>query len=128
VSRSIAYLLISDNAPPPVDLARIEGVGGAGPTFTWPAVADATGYDVLRGTLSELQASGGDFSLATEVCLEDDTTDTFIEDTDPAPQSDGFWYMIRPINCGGGGTYDSGGSAQLSPRDAGANASPNTCP
>ena len=106
----------------------IEGIDDEGPTFSWSVVADATGYDVLRGVLGDLHASGGDFSQATEVCLEDDTADTFIEDNDPAPQADGFWYIIRPINCGGSGTYDSGGGAQPESRDAEANASPNSCP
>ena len=116
-----------DNVPPPVELVLVQGGGAAGPTFTWTAVADATGYDVLRGSLNMLLSSGGDFTQATEICLGDDIPDTFIDDTDPLMVSEGFWYVIRPTNCGGNGTYDSEGIAQDGLRDAEANASPQAC-
>jgi len=116
-----------DNVPLPVDLVQVEGIDEAGPTLSWPAVAAATGYDVLRGNLSDLHSSGGDFTQATELCLADDTSDTFIDDTDNPAASDGFWYLIRPANCGGSGSYESGGVEQDGLRDVEANASPQSC-
>jgi len=35
-------------------------------TISWAAMADADGYDVFRGTLSDLLASGGDFGELTD--------------------------------------------------------------
>jgi len=116
-----------DNVPPPVDLVQVDGIDEAGPTLSWPAVAAATGYDVLRGNLSDLRSSGGDFTQATEICLADDATDTFIDDTASPPASDGFWYLVRPANCGGSGSYESDGVSQDGLRDVEANASPQSC-
>jgi len=116
-----------DNVPHPVELVWADGVDEADPTLAWMPVAAATGYDVFRGILSGLHASDGDFSQAPGSCLDDDTADTFIDDTDIPPLSDAFWYIIRPTNCGGSGSYEGGGAAQEGPRDTEADASPQSC-
>jgi hypothetical protein len=116
-----------DNVPPPVQLVQVDAGGPSEPTFAWNALADATGYDVLRGNLGELRASGGDFTQAPDACLGEDIPDTFIDDFDPVPSFDGFWYIVRPVNCGGNGSYESGAMTQDGLRDAEANASPQAC-
>ena len=70
--------------------------------------------DVVRGSLSTLAASAGDFGLALEGCVLEDLnvsgTGAF-EDADIPPVGDGYWYLIRADRyegCGTGiGTYNS---------------------
>jgi hypothetical protein len=99
-----------------------------GMVLDWPAVSGATGYDVVRGNLAQLRSTGGDFTQAVDACLGDNQSAT--SESDPAvPRSgDGFFYLVRPVNCGGTGTYDSGGHQQIGKRDSEIDASPRACP
>jgi hypothetical protein len=120
---------VIDNAAPPTSLATMTLESTPGATrLSWTALPDATGYDVVRGLLRSLIDSSGDFTAATESCRADDTIETFVDDSDPVPAGDGFWYVVRPVNCGGDGSYDSGGLHQAESRDAEIEASPLACP
>ena len=46
---------------------------------------------------------------------------------DPPP-GEGSWVLVRPINCSGDGTYDSGWPTQAAPRDATIAGSGAACP
>jgi PKD repeat protein len=86
-------------------------------TMTWSPVPAAVLYDLYKGDLASLRASGGDFGTAARGCIEDDGTDT--QAVDPAvPLPDqAFVYLVRASNCAGQtGTWNEGG-AQLAPRD-----------
>ena len=76
----------------------------------------ATGADVIIGALSDLRSSGGDFSTATQECLDDDSTAMSMLVSDMPTSGDGFWFLVRGQNCGGDGTYDSF-PAPVEPRD-----------
>ncbi len=93
----------------------------------WLVVPDAAGYDLVRGDLGALRASHGDFSVATELCLVNDTPITSFDDT-TAVGADGYWYLVRAFNERGPGTYESGSSSQVAPRDAEISASGHGCP
>jgi hypothetical protein len=94
----------------------------------WPALAEATGYDVVRGDLTTLLAGGGSYADATDVCVADDVAANHTDDPlDPGPDS-GFWYLIRAGNCIGVGSYDGPGASQVAPRDPGIAASGVACP
>jgi uncharacterized membrane protein len=95
---------------------------------SWTAVAGATGYDLVRGGLNALRASGGDFSAGVNACLENDLSETSREDRDNPSPGDGFWYLVGATTCGGRSTYDSGAPSQTASRDAGIQASPYACP
>ena len=41
---------------------------------------------------------------------------------------DGYWYLVRGVNCKGKGTYNSGGAAQIGLRDGEIAASGSDCP
>jgi hypothetical protein len=94
----------------------------------WLPLPDATSYDAVRGDLAALANSGGDFSLATGACLGADLNVTSLADVDDPPPDTGFWYLVRPANCAGRGSYDSAGSGQVASRDAGIAASASACP
>jgi hypothetical protein len=97
-------------------------------TISWTAATGATGYDLVRGGLASLRASGGNYTVATGACLADDTPSMIAADGVPPPAGDGFWYLARGVSCGGNGTYDSGAPSQAGNRDAEINASANGCP
>jgi hypothetical protein len=119
----------TDNAPLPGNSAALSGTRvGAAAHLAWPAFARATGYDVVRGSLSTLRATGL-FADATLACLADDAVATTLDDAPLPAVADGFWYTVRGVNCGGAGSYDdSAGTGQAGPRDPGIAASPNSCP
>ena len=118
-------------APPPPAATPdldVDKSGNDVASLSWSAPAGATGYDVVRGDLEDLRGSGGDFSAATTDCLEDNGTGTTLDVAgDPAP-GEGVWFLVRALNCGGAGSYDTGQASQIDPRDAGISASGNDCP
>lgn len=117
-----------DNPPVPAGLPLLllsKPVTGSGTArLNWSAVASATGYDIVRGSLFDLRATSGDFSLATGDCLANDLSartrsDIIIQNV---------WYLVRAVNCGGAGTYNSGDPGQQGSRDVEIEASGVACP
>ncbi len=100
----------------------------SGTLLSWTAVTDATWYDVVRGTLSVLRSSGGNFTSATDICLGNDQAGTSYTDATNPAVGDGLWYLVRAGNCGGNGSYDEGQPSQIGSRDAEIAASANACP
>jgi len=107
--------LVDNEAQPLQDLSNIVSPHDD-IELTWDPVTGASGYDVVRGRLSVLLGTEGDFTLATEVCVADDHPATSVADGEPVPEHDGFWYLVRAVNCAGG-TYESGGPSQSVQRD-----------
>ena len=83
---------------------------------------------MVRGSLGTLAASHGDFSLAISACLADNANLTSLTDGGVPAAGNGVWYLVRGENCGGAGTYDSGGASQVGSRDAEIQASELACP
>jgi hypothetical protein len=96
--------------------------------LVWSAVDAAAAYDLVRGSLTVLKSSHGDFSAATTGCLDNDLTATSRDDADTPSAGDGFWYLVRAVNCGGSATFDSGAPSQVGSRDAEIAASGHACP
>lgn len=99
-----------------------------GAVLSWPSLAEATSFDAVRGDLATLATTSGDYSLATDVCLDADFTATALGDADDPRPGAGFWYLVRASNCVGDGSYDGPGAGQVAPRDAGIAASAAACP
>jgi len=93
----------------------------------WGTVAGATGYDLVRGSLNQLVATGGNFAspLVTQTCLANDRVATYWLHTETPAAGQGVWYVLRKVP---GGTYDSGAPSQIGSRDAEISASGNGCP
>jgi hypothetical protein len=105
-----------------------EGKNAGTTTISWTSLPNASVYDLVRGNLSTLRSSAGDFSAATESCLADnEAATTFTDGTIPAAGS-GFYYLVRGVNCAGNSSYDEGNPKQQGSRDAETNASANSCP
>jgi hypothetical protein len=90
-------------------------------------VGGASGYDIVRGSVTELRAMSGDFSdpLVTQSCLRNNWSATYLEDSLDPPADEGYWFLVRGQPSG---TYDTGASSQVAPRDAAIAASGNGCP
>ncbi len=67
---------------------------------------------------------------ATESCAADNETGTtdVVSGTPELGSVDGYWYLVRGVNCKGKGTYDSGGAGQAGSRDAEIAGSSADCP
>ena len=103
-----------------------------GTNVNWGAQPGAAGYgyDVARGDLFELRATGGNFAFpsVTETCLASAAMTTSVDDGDSPLPGEGFWYLVRSIDAGGPSTYESGSSHQPDLRDDEIAASGNDCP
>lgn len=108
-----AFERVSCAAPSPPGLATGLRVTAAG--LAWDAAADATAWDVARGSLATLRASG--LAASVLACLEDDSPDATASDAAALPPGGG-WYLVRGASCAGTGSWDSGSVAQPRPRDA----------
>jgi hypothetical protein len=100
-------------------------VGATGQELAWsmrPQLAD-----VVYGDLGTLQSSGGNFALATAGCLEDDLFETWANIPSNPAVGQGYWYLVRPADCGGG-SYDDGSAGQVQSSDPGILASGVACP
>ncbi|MCP3980723.1 MAG: hypothetical protein GY716_15585 [bacterium] len=91
-------------------------------SLTWcDAPAQAT-FDVVRGSLSGLRAAAGAFPGAVEQCMAADTSAQSVPHG-AAPAD--AWFVVREAS---GGTYHSGGSGQIDPRDGDIDISIHACP
>ncbi len=82
-------------------------------------------YDVVRGTLSNLDQG---YSQSVEECLADDLTSLSLDDQSDPQAGQGFWFLVRAVNCAGSGSYASGGIGEQGPRDSGIDSSLAACP
>src|SRR5262249_45603578 len=119
--------LVDDGIPPPTGHPILMLGKLATPWNTlmsWTPVPGATAYDTVRGVLSTLRSTAGNYTTSIYDCGFNDETDLAFQDFLLPPSGDAYYYLVRPVNaCGGNGTYDDNVS-----RDAGINASPAACP
>jgi hypothetical protein len=99
---------------------------GGDAELTWGALPGVAVWDVVRGGLSTLHASAGDFTAATVECLAENQPGMSVTHAGNPPAADAFWFLVRGGNCGGG-SYDSTGTAQVAPRTGEIDAAAATC-
>ena len=106
----------------------VESVAPDTARLQWAPLACALSYDVVRGQLTTLRSTSGDYALATSACLANDTSLTTFDDASVTPPG-GLWFLVRGNGCGGVGSYDEFGTAsQSGARTAEIAASGNACP
>ena len=117
-----------DDAPIPSGVPSLT-LSRSGPDalLSWTAVANATGYDIVRGNLATLRSSGGNFATAIDQCVADDRTATSVTAAGVLAAGGGSFFLVRPVSCGGNGTYDTGSASQVGSRDPEIEASPLAC-
>jgi hypothetical protein len=118
----------ADNIPVPIGSPSVEiDLVADSSVLGWQVLADATGYDVVAGDLATLLSTAGDFGLAIQACLADDLGENTLILEDSPTIGAAFFYLVRGVNCGGPGTYDSGDPAQVGSRDGEIEASYQSC-
>jgi hypothetical protein len=111
----------------PEGTARIE-LEVARDGLAWSAVQGAITYDVVRGDLETLVASGGDFVAATQACVADEVGGTSVGyDGDPDP-GQGHWILVRGVSSQGPMTYQALYPSQVGLRDEEIQGSAASCP
>ena len=110
----IEYVCVTAGSPDPVSGLAL---GSDKSTLSWSHDLMATAYDVVKGDLTLLEASDGDFAGSMLGCL-----DTVIEPqaSDLAMPGPGqaFFYLVRGVTClPETGTYDTSSPGQAAPRD-----------
>ena len=102
---------------PGADVTPVEflllGLSETGLLLSWSPVGAS--WDVVRGDLNALRASGGDYSVAVEDCVGENVSAPSLPDPDIGGSPNVFFLVSAA--CAGGATYDSGGSGQVEPRD-----------
>jgi hypothetical protein len=103
-------------------LTLAKGVGTV--VVQWTPLAGAGAYQVVRGSLTSLRTSGGDFSAAVTVCEPGLTTNM----TSYPLSATAEFYLVRGTGCGVKGTMNEPGGNQAGSRDAEIAASGHDCP
>ena len=114
------------HAPTGTPAGLTAGKASGNLVLQWGALPASTSYQVLRGSLSTLRGTGGNFTVATASCqagLTTTTTSYLLSSGTPTE-----FYLVRGANCAGKGTTDEGGGAQMGSRDAEIAASGHDCP
>ena len=110
-------------APPTIELS-VEPGG-----LSWTELPGALVYDVVRGSLSALRTSGGDFQAATDDCLGNNIGgNSLAYADDPAAPGEGIVFLVRGDSAGEIRTYDSFHRSQIDVRDAEVDAALGSCP
>jgi hypothetical protein len=110
---------------------KLSRISGGTVSLNWPVVSAASGYDIARGSLVTLKSTQGNFSAATTDCFANNLTATTLNDPQSPAAGQGFWYVLRAVNCGGSASYNSynfGSPDQVGSRDAEIAASGHACP
>src|SRR6185436_9782295 len=92
------------SAPLAMTLTKV----GANATLSWAPVPGATAYDVITGGLNDLRSLHGFWPLPSGVCVGQDVTATQFSTTGTPSPGNGFFWLIRPLNCDADGTWSSG--------------------
>jgi hypothetical protein len=91
--------------------------------LSWGVLGDSVLYDVVRGDLTTLRETHGDFGASTTECVVDDGADPAV-DYAPDPQAgEGFWFLLRAKRGAIVGTWDTLQQSQVGSRDPGISAS-----
>lgn len=94
-------------AAPGLVAGLVLGRAGGNVHLEWGSAPRATHYDVARGDLAALLATGGDFARAAASCLARKTATNSADDTDSGPAAgEGNWYLVRAARCGAIGSWD----------------------
>ena len=103
-------------------LICVTGTGAPGPvlglrfdpdrsTVRWTAHQRGGSYDVVRGSLSALRSSGGNYSTSSPVCVENDGIDLTASVPLTPTASQAIYVLVRAVECNGTvGTWNDVGT------------------
>jgi PKD repeat protein len=99
----------------------------AGGALSWDVDSHTTGYDVTRGDLLQLLATG-ELDGTELACLSSGAAASVVDAFVPAA-GEAVFYVVRGVDCAGqAGTYDTTAASQVGTRDPGLQGPPPACP
>jgi len=107
---------------------RVRELEVARSTVSWETRPAVSGHDVVHGSLSALREFDGDFSVAVHACDASLVSADGIAFADDPPPGEGYWFLLRDVESGIAGSYDSGSDSQATSEDASIARSPSACP
>ena len=97
------------HGPEPLLMRLAPVVPGSGAVrIVWPALAEATGYDVISGSIAAMRVAGGVLDLGAVRVLARGATVTTVDETAPAPEppvGQGFFYLVEQVTGEGAVGY-----------------------
>jgi hypothetical protein len=98
-------------------------------TLYWTPLSWTDSYDVVRGDLSTLRDTEGDYLSSVTTCVEDNVSGSSAIDTESPDAGGAFFYAVRGVvGTDETGTFDTLGAGQITSRDSGIELSPDSCP
>ncbi|MFN7966482.1 MAG: hypothetical protein U0V87_12420 [Acidobacteriota bacterium] len=97
-------------------------------SITWDAVPYSVKADLIRGSVTQLLTSGGDFSSSVEECVQNDVVGEAAYYGPAPPEGEAWFFLVRPIGCALPGSYDEPDPGLVAPRDASIAAAASACP
>ena len=116
----LAAVLCGPPAPDPVRSVTLSKTSGGTARLSW---VTQLGYftDVVRGSLTTLASTAGDFGIALGGCVLEDGDVSSFDDPDLPPLGEGYWYLLRADQVEGcpmgEGTYNSWNTRQVANRN-----------
>jgi len=94
----------------------------------WSASPSADAHDVVRGSVTALRESGGDLGRAVQICVADDATAASVLLAEDPPAGEAWFFLLRDVEDGIAGSYDSGSPAETIFPDDAIDGSSAACP
>lgn len=94
----------------------------------WTSVAGAMAYDIVRGDIDILLSSGGNFTLSTNSCVDNDVSSTELSYTEMPAPGQGHWFLVRGVSSSGPMTYQTLAGNQVGLRDEEISIAIDSCP
>jgi len=118
-----------DDVPVPAGSPVLSLTPSGGATLlSWTSLGTASAYDIVRGDVAHLRSTFGDFSASIDQCVADNLPATSTPVAQTPGAGNASFFLVRGLNCGGGGTYDTGAPSQAGSRDAEIALAPAACP
>jgi hypothetical protein len=96
--------------------------------LAWTGLAGATGYDVVRGDLHALRASGGEFLSSVDGCVVENHDDVSLSYAGGPGPHEGIWFLVRARSAAGVTSYGHTDDCERTTRDARIDAAAGACP
>ena len=105
-------------------------IAASSSAVSWTVDDEAQSYDVIRGDLDVLRATGGDYTSAVSACVASHSIAQSASDSVLPSAGQGWFYVLRSRYAGAldPGTWDDGTPGQQGSRDAEIATSANGCP
>lgn len=107
---------------------RVRSINIDASSIWWSPSPTADAHDVVRGSLTVLRDTGGDLGRAVHACVANDVAAESVLLAEDPPPGEAWFFLLRDVEAGVAGSYDSGSPGQTSFPDDAIDGSPAACP